>query len=82
MGTLKKLQEEFGVVTGMALNDLVRGFNNKLATFNAIRTAQGKMTLQEDLDDGIAVARQMVADGEMSREEYLDLIGEEPPDNT
>jgi len=82
MNTFKKLQDEFGTATALELNVLTKSLKSKIETFNAVRRAQGKMTLQEELDDAIALARQMVTEGEMSREEYLDLTGEEPPETT
>ncbi|AJG19021.1 hypothetical protein [Cupriavidus basilensis] len=60
-----------------ALSDILKA---EMGSFNAIRVAQGRPTLQEEMDEAIAYVREMVANGEARKEDYPELFEDECPD--
>lgn len=75
----KKIEEEFGTGAALRLAGLAAELRGKMDTMNAIRTAQGKPTLQEEMDEAIAFIREMVANGEARREDYPEIFEDDPP---
>lgn len=73
----KKTEEELGTGTALQLAIATSELRGKIETYNAIRRAQGKMTLQEEIDDAIDFIKEMVANGEARREDYPEIFEDE-----
>ncbi|AGW94644.1 hypothetical protein N234_31840 [Ralstonia pickettii DTP0602] len=75
----KKLEDELGTGAALQIAAIATELRGKMDSINAIRVAQGKPTLQEEMDEAIAFIREMIANGEASREDYPEIFEDEIP---
>ena len=74
----KDIEEQLGTGAALHLAALASELRGKMDSFDAIRKAQGKPSLQEEMDEAIEYVRQMVARGEARREDYPEIFEDEP----
>lgn len=73
----KRIEEQLGTGAALQLAALASELRGKMDSFDAIRKAQGKPSLQEEMDEAIEYVRQMVARGEARREDYPEIFEDE-----
>ncbi|QUN29516.1 hypothetical protein KB879_06090 [Cupriavidus sp. KK10] len=79
----KKLEDELGTGAAIAVAALSTDLRATMARMDAIRVAQGKPTLQEEAEAAEAYIRQMIADGDATKQDYPWLFEDEslqPPE--
>ncbi|AZG13829.1 hypothetical protein [Cupriavidus pauculus] len=74
----KDLEEQLGTGAALQIAALASELRGQMDSYDAIRKAQGKPTLEEEMDEAIEYVRQMVARGEARREDYPEIFEDEP----
>lgn len=75
----KKLEDELGTAGALQVAAIGADLRSQMDAMDAIRIAQGKPTLQQEVEEAEAYIRQMIANGEATKEDYPWLFDDYDP---
>ncbi|WP_157903240.1 hypothetical protein [Cupriavidus malaysiensis] len=75
----KKLEEELGTAAALQIAAIGAKLRSQMDAIDAVRIAKGRPTLQEEMEEAEADIRQMIANGEVTKDDYPWLFDDYDP---